>query len=238
MPTHSRLLRVGDMVRFDGRLHTVVALEGTAVRLVDEAVSASVVLLPHLLMSDGFEVVTAASPRMTVPASGVLESFPRKAVERAEWWQRHLVEVLTGRPAHVPDGPVKTEYDPQVRSLRQRELAKAAELEASGTAVSLTVLQDPRRYIAVCPEVVAATAPYASPHWRKLARSEDSGYLRFRTEFIRQLPQERILCRSSKPWFLKELGDTALRIEDAIAADAASGAARSSRPQPSRSKPS
>lgn len=144
MPTHSRLLRVGDTVRFDGRLHTVVALEGTAVRLVDETVSASVVLLPHLLMSDGFEVVTAASPRMTVPASGVLEGLPPKAVERAEWWQRHLVEVLTGRPAHAPDGPVKTEYDPQVRSLRQRELAKAAELAASGTAVSLTVLQDMR----------------------------------------------------------------------------------------------
>jgi hypothetical protein len=144
MATRSRLLRVGDAVRFDGRLHTVVALEGTAVRLVDEAASASVVLLPHLLMSDGFEVVTAASPRMTVPASGVLEGLPLKEVERAEWWQRHLVEVLTGRPAHLPDGPVKPEYDPQVKSLRQRELAKAAELASLGTAVSLTVLQDMR----------------------------------------------------------------------------------------------
>ncbi|MPY60103.1 hypothetical protein [Streptomyces spongiae] len=67
-----------------------------------------------------------------------------KAVERAEWWQRHLVEVLTGRSVDVPDGPVKAEYDPQVRSLRQRELAKVAELAASGTAVSLTVLQDMR----------------------------------------------------------------------------------------------
>jgi hypothetical protein len=144
MATRSRLLRVGDAVRFDGRLHTVVALEGTAVRLVDEAASASVVLLPHLLMSDGFEVVTAVAPRMTVPPSGVLEGLPPKAVERAEWWQRHLVEVLTGRPAHLPDGPVKPEYDPQVKSLRQRELAKAAELASLGTAVSLTVLQDMR----------------------------------------------------------------------------------------------
>lgn len=144
MPVRPRLLRVGDVVRFDQRLHTVVALEGTTVRLVDEARSASVVLLPHLLGSDGFMVVTAASPRMTVPAAGLLEGLPDKAVERAEWWQRHLVELLTGRPAHAPDGPVRPEYDPAVRSLRQRELTKAAELAEAGTAVSLTVLQDMR----------------------------------------------------------------------------------------------
>ncbi len=144
MPARPRLLRVGDVVRFDQRLHTVVALEGTTVRLVDEARSASVVLLPHLLGSDGFMVVTAASPRMTIPAAGVLEGLPDKAVERAEWWQRHLVELLTGRPAHAPDGPVRPEYDPAVKSLRQRELAKTAELAEAGTAVSLTVLQDMR----------------------------------------------------------------------------------------------
>lgn len=45
MPMRPRLLRAGDQVTFDGRLHTVAALEGTAVRLVDEAQSASVVLL-------------------------------------------------------------------------------------------------------------------------------------------------------------------------------------------------
>ncbi|MGC4951245.1 hypothetical protein ACLQ2N_34365 [Streptomyces sp. DT224] len=105
MPVRPRSLRVGDAVRFDERLHTVTALEGTTVRLVDEHGSASVVLLPHLLASDGFMVVTAASPRMTVPAAGALEGLPGKAVERAEWWQRHLVELLTGRPAHAPDGP-------------------------------------------------------------------------------------------------------------------------------------
>ncbi|WP_211831505.1 MULTISPECIES: hypothetical protein [Streptomyces violaceusniger group] len=105
--------------------------------------------------------------------------------------------------------------------------------------ISHPEIWDPRRYIAVYPEVVAATALYASPHRRKLARSEDSGYLHFRTEFIRQLPQERILRRSSKPWFLKELGDTALRIEDAIAAYATSRDARTPprQPEPWTSQP-
>ncbi|MFD5159425.1 hypothetical protein ACFWMJ_15330 [Streptomyces hawaiiensis] len=123
MPVRPRLLRLGDVVRFDERLHTVAALVGTAVRLVDETQSASVVLLPHLLGSDGSMVVTAASPRATIPAAELLDGLPDKAVERAEWWQRHLVELLTGCPAHAPDGPVRPEYDPAVKSLRQRELA-------------------------------------------------------------------------------------------------------------------
>ncbi|MEU1600229.1 transposase [Streptomyces sp. NPDC005708] len=144
MPSRPRLLRAGDLVRFDGRLHTDAALEGTAVRLVDEGQSASVVMLAHLLSSTGFEVVTPASVRTVVPPAGVLEGLPAKAVERAEWWQRHLVEMLTGRPLDDPHGPAKTEYDPAVWSLRQRELAKAAELAAAGTAVSLTMLQDMR----------------------------------------------------------------------------------------------
>ncbi|MFJ8793179.1 Mu transposase C-terminal domain-containing protein [Streptomyces sp. NPDC102462] len=144
MPSRPRLLRAGDLVRFDGRLHTVAALEGTAVRLVDEGQSASVVMLAQLLSSTGFEVVTPASVRTVVPPAGALEGLPARAVERAEWWQRHLVEMLTGRPLDDPHGPVKPEYDPAVWSLRQRELAKAAELAAAGTAVSLTVLQDMR----------------------------------------------------------------------------------------------
>jgi putative transposase len=141
MPSRPRLLRAGDLVRFDGRLHTVAALEGTAVRLVDENQSPSVVLLAHLLSSAGFEVVTPSSVRAAVPAAGVLEGFPRKAVERAEWWQRHLVEMLTGRPMEDPHGRVRAAYDPAVRSLRQRELTKAAELEAGGHPASLKLIQ-------------------------------------------------------------------------------------------------
>ncbi|MGQ4485360.1 Mu transposase C-terminal domain-containing protein [Streptomyces sp. SAS_281] len=144
MPLRPRLLRAGDLVRFDGRLQTVAALEGTAVRLVDEAQSASVVMLAHLLAGEDFEVVTPVSVRTVLPAAGVLEGLPSKAVERAGWWQRHLVEMLTGRPFNDPHGPVRGEYDPAVRSLRQRELTKVAELDAAGTAVSLTVLQDMR----------------------------------------------------------------------------------------------
>jgi hypothetical protein len=43
------VLRVGDRVAFDGWVHQVAALAGTTVRLVDEAGTAQVVLLSHLI---------------------------------------------------------------------------------------------------------------------------------------------------------------------------------------------
>ncbi len=58
MLSRPRLLSLGDRVRYDGREHTVVALHGTSVRLVDDAQAASVVLLGHLLASEGFSVLT------------------------------------------------------------------------------------------------------------------------------------------------------------------------------------
>lgn len=92
MPLRPRLLRAGDLVRFDGRLHTVAALEGTAVRLVEEGQSSSVVMLAHLLSGEDFEVVTPVSVRTVVPAAGVLEGLPDKAARRASggsdtWWR-------------------------------------------------------------------------------------------------------------------------------------------------------
>ncbi|MGW8887289.1 hypothetical protein [Streptomyces sp. NPDC055749] len=107
------------------------------------------------------------------------------------------------------DAVVRRGYRPSDRRRR---------LDIMGAGYPKVEIWDPRRYIAVYPEVVAATALYASPRWRTLALSGDSGYFQFRTEFIRRLPQEQVLRKSSKPWFLKELRETALHIEEAIAA--------------------
>jgi hypothetical protein len=141
MAMRPRLLSVGDRVRFDGREQTVMALSRPRVRLVDDDQEAAVVLLTHLVGSAGFEVLSTVPARPPVAASGVLDGLPQEAVERAEWWQRHLVEMLTGRPLDDPGGPVREEYDPATRSLRQRELAKVAELQKCGTPVSLSRLQ-------------------------------------------------------------------------------------------------
>lgn len=142
MPARPMLLSLGDRVRYDGREHTVAALHGTSVRLVDDAQAPAVVLLGHLLASDGFAVVSNVGPsRPPLPQEGVMEGLPEEAVTRAQWWQRHLTELLTGRPGGDPQAPVRAEYDPAVHSLRQRELTKLAELREAGEDVALSTLQ-------------------------------------------------------------------------------------------------
>ncbi|WP_342456392.1 hypothetical protein [Streptomyces coeruleorubidus] len=141
MPTRPRLLSLGDRVHYDGREHTVAALHGTSVRLVDDAQAASVVLLGHLLASEGFAVLSTGPARPPLPEEGVLDGLPEEAAERARWWQRHLTELMTGRPDATPGTAVRREYDPEVHSVRQRELAKLAELREAGEEVSLSTLQ-------------------------------------------------------------------------------------------------
>ncbi|MER6601541.1 Mu transposase C-terminal domain-containing protein [Streptomyces parvus] len=110
-------------------------------RLVDDAQAASVVLLGHLLASEGFAVLGAGPSRPPLPEEGVLEELPEEEAERVRWWQRHLTELMTGRPDADPGTLVRAEYDPEVRSVRQRELAKLAELREAGEEVALSTLQ-------------------------------------------------------------------------------------------------
>ncbi|MFF1451795.1 hypothetical protein ACFVYF_27190 [Streptomyces sp. NPDC058274] len=98
--------------------------------------------LGHLLASEGFTVVSSVGPgRPSLPEEGVLGGLPEEAVTRAWWWQRHLTELLTGRPDGDPHAQVRAEYDPAVHSLRQRELTKLAELQEAGEDVGLSTLR-------------------------------------------------------------------------------------------------
>ncbi|WUO28716.1 Mu transposase C-terminal domain-containing protein [Streptomyces sp. NBC_00286] len=125
-------LRIGDQVRFEDRLHSVVGLEGTLVRLADEGGSVAVIHLPHLLMSAGFERVDRAD-RLPLPQTSRLEGLSSEEMRVAEWWETHLHEVLTGLPPQAdPDTAPRPEYDPAVHSLAARERAKAAELAELG----------------------------------------------------------------------------------------------------------
>lgn len=63
-------------------------------------------------------------------------------MQQARWWERHILEILTGRQPDVPVGTrPRPEFDPAKQSLRQRELAKLAELQAAGHEVSRNALQ-------------------------------------------------------------------------------------------------
>ncbi|MGW2369714.1 Mu transposase C-terminal domain-containing protein [Streptomyces sp. NPDC001667] len=125
----------------------MAALSASQVRLIAEDGEMAAVLLSLLFADAGFEVLDApAAPR--VPPLGLLESLPQAVRERALAWERHVREVETGRPdgcgaAGVP----RAEYDPQARTLAQREEAKAGELSAAGMPTSaVTVRRMRARY--------------------------------------------------------------------------------------------
>jgi transposase InsO family protein len=131
---------VGDEVLVGGAAHTVTGLSGSQARLVDVTGAESSVALGHLLGAPGFRVVGRA--RAALPPQGLLDGLPAEVVEQAGWWESHIVEVVAGVAPDAGHGArPRPEYDPAMRTLRQRELAKVAELEAGGRAVPLSTFQ-------------------------------------------------------------------------------------------------
>jgi len=131
------VLAVGDRVRFGDRVHTVVGLSGTTVRLVDEYGSASLVLFSHLVGSEGFALLDSQPGAPALPPFGLLDTVPEPALRKAKFFEQHLIEVETGvRPDAEPGTAPRPEFDPKWRTLTQRLAAKAEELTVSGTPVS------------------------------------------------------------------------------------------------------
>ena len=138
------VLAPGDEIRLAGRTQRVVALDGTSVRLVDVAGAVTVMLTGHLLADPGFELLAGHGWPLSAPGlAGQLQDEVRAS---AQWWERHIAEVLTGLPPDAPAGSTPhPDYDPARHSLRQRELAKHAALTADGHKVGLSTLKRLRR---------------------------------------------------------------------------------------------
>ncbi|MFI9213979.1 Mu transposase C-terminal domain-containing protein [Streptomyces sp. NPDC053253] len=141
------MVELGCQVRFAERTWTVAALADGQVRLVAEDGAVAAVLLSLLFADAGFEVLDAPGVS-SVPPLGLLPSLPEAVRERAMAWERHVREVETGQPGEPGDeGERRAEYNPQTRTLAQREEAKAAELSAAGMPTSaVTVRRMRARY--------------------------------------------------------------------------------------------
>jgi len=138
-------LGVGDEVRIAGTTHTVAGLSGGLMHLVDAAGTKSVASLAELFSAPGMAVLSAPR-KASLPPQGLLQGVPASLVERARWWEQHILEVLTGVPPDVGPGvAAKPGFDPSVTTLRQREIAKVAELRADGQEVPLSTFQRLRR---------------------------------------------------------------------------------------------
>ncbi|MFE7765887.1 hypothetical protein [Streptomyces sp. NPDC057438] len=130
-------LRVGDRVRFDGQVHTVAGLAGTTVRLVDRHGAPSLMMFTHLMAAEDFELLDSQAGTPGLPPFGQLDTVPEPALLKAQFFERHLIEVETGVPRDAPAGTSpRPEFDPKWRTINERITAKAAELTASGTSVS------------------------------------------------------------------------------------------------------
>ncbi|CPU62076.1 Mu transposase/integrase [Mycobacteroides abscessus] len=134
------VVREGDEIRLSSGVFMVATLSGGAARLVDAIGQHVVMPLPELLADPALELVSGSRPSLC--SEEALAGLPETAVERARWWERHIVEILTGRPpGSAPGTRPRPEFDPTRQSLRQRELAKLAELQAAGHEVSRNALQ-------------------------------------------------------------------------------------------------
>src|SRR5439155_14853094 len=118
-----RVIRAGDEIRVGGALHAVVAVSATEVRLADVVGAETTMPLAQVLSRGEVESVSAPRGPAPLPPSGLLDGLPDHVAEQARWWERHIIEVLTGVPADAAAGTrPRPAYDPRSRSLRKREL--------------------------------------------------------------------------------------------------------------------
>ncbi|GAA1577178.1 hypothetical protein GCM10009827_118750 [Dactylosporangium maewongense] len=135
------VLTVGDRVRADAAVRTVVGFSGVLVRLVDACGGMTEMPLTSLQSRPDFAVLDRPAPR-ALPATGLLEGLPDEVVARALWWGPHILEVLHGvRPDAAPGTLPQSLYDPSLHSLTSRERAKAAEFSGDGQAVTARTVQ-------------------------------------------------------------------------------------------------
>jgi hypothetical protein len=137
------VLRIGDRVCLDAVTRTVVGFAGTTVLLSDERGS---LITPDLAFVCSHGVFEPARDRAGDRlASGLLPDVAQPATAQARWWERHVLEVITGRDPQAP--AARPQYDPQAHTVAQREATKAAELRAAGHGVStFTVRRKRQRY--------------------------------------------------------------------------------------------
>lgn len=122
---------MGDRVRHDGAVRTVIGLDGPVVRLADAEGGVQAVPVASLLADPAFELIEVRD-RRAVPPLAKLEALEPAVLERALWWERHLLEVLSGS---VP-GESELAAGRGWSSLASRERAKAEQLTAAGHPVT------------------------------------------------------------------------------------------------------
>ena len=143
MTSRTAALRIGDALQFRGVTYRLTGLDGDVALLTSDG-QLPVAIKIGALVSDESFVVVRAKPvrrRLTGP-SKLFESLPLEVQQRAREREAHITEILDGIPSDAgPEVPARPRYNVNRHSLRQRELAKHAELVAQGESISIGSLQ-------------------------------------------------------------------------------------------------
>ena len=138
-------IRAGDRVMVDGRPRVVLGASGTVVRFADDDGAVEEAPVAELVGSGRLRL----QPRGTGGHPGAqvgLAGLPPEAVERARWWEAHIIEVVDGTCPDAPAGiPPRPAYDVERTSLRERERAKAAELSTPDRLVAASTVKHRRQ---------------------------------------------------------------------------------------------
>src|SRR5258708_17951857 len=129
-------IRAGDRVIIDGRPRTVLGASGTTIRFADDDGAVEEAPIAEMAGSGRLRLQPLATGRHSGAQVG-LAGLPPEAVERARWWEAHIIEVVDGTRPDAPAGtPPRPAYDVERTSLREREQAKAAELSTPDRPVA------------------------------------------------------------------------------------------------------
>ena len=138
-------VRAGDRVIIDGRPRVVLGASGPLIRFTDDDGAVEEVAVAELVGS-GRMRLQPRGPGGHPAAQTGLAGLPPEAVERARWWEAHIIEVVDGTPPDAPAGtPPRPAYDVERTSLAEREQAKAAELSAPGRPVAASTVKHRRQ---------------------------------------------------------------------------------------------
>ncbi len=130
-------VRVGDKVRFQGRVHMVVSIGWEHVTLLDDSLVSVAVLRGFLLGDPTFEVLDRqVTSSLTVEPLAQLGLVDEAELQRVRELERHLLEVYAPELA----GEARPDYDSGL-PIGRRERNKVRELAALGIRVSLSTLR-------------------------------------------------------------------------------------------------
>lgn len=138
-------LCVGAKLRLDGEEHTVVGIDGSAVRLRGASGRFSVVSSSNLFFDPTYRILDGRDEEdHTDWSAAELDGLPNAARKRAKRDAEHVLEALTGYAsgarALARPGEPKEEYNPEFANTTARMAAKAHEI-----GVSLTTMWEKKR---------------------------------------------------------------------------------------------